>query len=133
MTAHQPGAEKIDIGAWRPTCSCGWRGKELPRKEAGALHIAEHHAAQKGCGKVRFKNRADAEDAVLQAKLSRGLHGNDKRREQRAYPCPECPGKVWHLTSRPARQPLDKGYSAAPDGRPKPPPPSGRGSPAVQS
>lgn len=98
---HSPGAEKLAEQAWRPVCGCGWRGKELPRKEAGALHIAEQHAKRKGCGKTRFTTQAAAEQAVLAAKVARGLRGNERRREQRAYLCPDCPGKVWHLTSRP--------------------------------
>lgn len=97
---HAPGAEKIADQVYRPVCGCGWRGKELPRKEAGAVAIAEQHARRKGCGKFRFPSEQAAKDALLRARIARGLRGNLRRREQRAYPCPDCPGNVWHLTSR---------------------------------
>lgn len=49
-------------------------------------------------GKAKF-TQAGAEWALLEAKIQRGLRGNTRRREQRAYDCPFC--AWWHLTSRP--------------------------------
>jgi hypothetical protein len=52
----------------------------------------------KGCaGKRRFPDEHTAKDALVQAKIRRSLHGSSKRRERRAYECPDCHG--WHLTS----------------------------------
>lgn len=53
-------------------------------------------------GKVRFADSLDAERAVAQAILASGS-GNPRRREERAYRCPDCDG--WHLTSKPHRPP----------------------------
>jgi hypothetical protein len=52
------------------------------------------------CGKVRF-SEARAREALVTAKIRRGLRGNKLRREQRIYPCPG-DVLVYHLTSLPA-------------------------------
>lgn len=53
-------------------------------------------AATPKCWKVRFTQH-EAAAAVVDAKIARHRHGNQKRREQRAYPCVNC--TAWHLTS----------------------------------
>ena len=49
-------------------------------------------------GKVKFRAEADALDAVLGAKIASGLYGNKRRKECRAYLCPDC--TAWHLSSK---------------------------------
>ena len=39
------------------------------------------------CGKIRYKSRSQAE----------GVRRSLKRYSLKAYRCPECSGKVWHL------------------------------------
>ena len=52
-----------------------------------------------GCNKVRYATEKAANAALLRAQIKRQLHGNQRRRECRSYPCPQCEGH--HLTSRP--------------------------------
>lgn len=49
------------------------------------------------CPKKRFATEHAAGQALVSAKIRRYLHGNLKRREERAYHCVNCDG--WHLTS----------------------------------
>lgn len=101
---HTPLATEISPGLWRASCGCGWVGKQVDFKEAIALAVAEKHAKDKGCGKRRFFSSGAADEAVLDAKLARGLEGRHHRREERAYRCPVCPGEVFHLTSKPLKE-----------------------------
>jgi hypothetical protein len=55
------------------------------------------------CAKKPFPSREAAMDAVVQARTARALNSNTKRREDRAYQCPTCPRRPWHLTSTPER------------------------------
>lgn len=100
---HSPGTTEVAPGLWKPTCGCGKVWGRYETKESVALACAQQHAALKGCGKSRFTNE-QAHQAVLDAKMSRGLHGVARRREQRAYRCPACPGDIWHLTSQPQKE-----------------------------
>lgn len=54
------------------------------------------------CGKACFFTEHAARMALVNAKIKRALRHNQRRREQRAYPCPHRPG-IWHLTSQPLR------------------------------
>jgi hypothetical protein len=108
---HSPGTEAVEFYGktlYRPVCGCGWRPKvkdwNLPPAQATAQKQAEQHAETKGCGKVRFASEAEAQQAVLDAKIARGVHGTARRQEERAYLCPDCPGGVWHLSSKPMRR-----------------------------
>lgn len=53
-----------------------------------------------GCGKRAWVNRDEADQFVVTAKIKAGLRGNQRRREQRTYPCPLRPN-LWHITSQP--------------------------------
>ena len=97
---HDPGVDEIYPGLWKPICGCGWKGKQPQIKQAVAQKIADQHADLKGCGKKRFPSKAEADQALLDAKIARGLEFNKRRRETYAYLCPTCPGPVWHLTSK---------------------------------
>ena len=101
---HSPGTTEVAPGLWKPTCGCGWYSKgRYETKESVALAVAEQHATLKGCGKSRFTDQ-QAQQILIEAKMSRGLHGVARRREQRAYRCPACPGDTWHLTSQPQKE-----------------------------
>ncbi len=56
-------------------------------------------AAQPGCtcGKRLWSTAVDAGRALVNAKIRHRLRGDQRRREQRSYPCPS--GTGWHLTS----------------------------------
>lgn len=99
---HAPSVEEVPGLGFRPVCGCGWRSKMnvgvLPKKESVALEKARQHARDKGCGKQRF-TEGEASQALFNAKIARGVKHNGRRREQRAYRCPDCQGNVWHLTS----------------------------------
>lgn len=58
------------------------------------------------CGKLSFSHE-EAEDVVRRALVSRVLHRNARRAEQRSYPCDRNPG-VWHVTSQKDSRPLTR-------------------------
>jgi hypothetical protein len=98
---HQPAVEDRDRGYFLPVCSCGWRaGYASPGEEKARKRAEAHAAAKEACEKVTWPTEQEARQALLDAKIAKGLKRNSRRREQRAYWCPRCQG--WHLTSRPA-------------------------------
>lgn len=62
------------------------------------------------CGKRSWPSRSEADAIVRRALVSRVLHGNARRAEQRSYECERSPG-AWHVTSR-----KDGFVRTAPDG-----------------
>lgn len=81
---------------------------DRPSREIHRAHRwAKHGSTEKGCGKRRL-SREQAKDAVRKAKFQRskaeGLGGEVFRREGRIYPCPVCPGRSWHISSKPGRE-----------------------------
>lgn len=50
------------------------------------------------CGKLAWPSKAEADQAVVDAKIKAGLRGNQRRRETRVYQCSVSPS-TWHLTS----------------------------------
>jgi hypothetical protein len=56
-------------------------------------------AAACECGKKLWPTKAEADEALVGAKIAAGLRHSTRRRERRAYPCPA--GSGWHLTSLP--------------------------------
>ena len=51
-------------------------------------------------GKRRYRDKKSALQVLRTAVATAALNPDSRRREQRAYKCPDCRG--WHLTSRPA-------------------------------
>lgn len=49
--------------------------------------------------KQRYPTEQMARKVLLNARISRSLHANSSRREERVYQCEFCDG--WHLTSQP--------------------------------
>lgn len=49
--------------------------------------------------KVAYPDERAASRALVECKISRALHNNTRRREQRVYECRHC--RSWFLTSRP--------------------------------
>ena len=64
-------------------------------------------------GKKRYPTEQAAQVSLTSAKISRALHGQGNRREQRAYACVTCRG--WHLTS----EPLDNARAGKKPGVPR--------------
>jgi hypothetical protein len=50
-------------------------------------------------GKRRYRDKKSALQVLRTAVAAAALNPDSRRREQRAYRCPDCHG--WHLTSRP--------------------------------
>ena len=68
--------------------------------------VTERTLVRCTCGKLSF-SQAEAEDVVRRALVSRVLHGNARRAEQRSYPCDRSPG-YWHVTSQKDTRPLTR-------------------------
>lgn len=69
------------------------------------------------CEQAAWGSEADAAQVVVGAKISRELHRNGRRREQRYYRCPTNPN-LWHVTAQDSRgggMPLPE-YSVHDDG-----------------
>lgn len=54
------------------------------------------------CGKRGWPTKHDADQIVVNAKILRSLHGNNRRQEQRSYRCPTN-ASLWHVTSQEER------------------------------
>lgn len=55
------------------------------------------------CGKVGWPSEQLADDVVVRAKIAYSLRGNNRRREQRSYRCPE-DQSLFHVTSQSDRR-----------------------------
>lgn len=71
-------------------------GRKVPSKCRCRTHA--------GRSKLRWLTEARAKDALLEARIGRTLHHDQRRAEQRAYPCPD-DDRVWHLSSIPSWKP----------------------------
>lgn len=56
------------------------------------------------CGKRGWPTKHDADQVVVNAKILRHLHNNNRRQEQRSYRCTVNP-TLWHVTSQDQRAP----------------------------
>ena len=54
------------------------------------------------CGKRGWSSKEEADQVVVNAKILRSLHSNNRRQEQRSYRCTVNAG-LWHVTSTPLR------------------------------
>lgn len=55
-----------------------------------------------GCQKIRHATEARAKGALLDTRIRRAVHHQERRAECRVYRCPN-DDRAWHLTSQPAR------------------------------
>lgn len=76
----------------RPRAPSRPQEPDTTRPASGLLPLCER------CGRVSFPSRADAEHALMEARLMRALYPhNTRRREERTYLCTG--GDVYHLAA----------------------------------
>ncbi|MFD8777576.1 hypothetical protein [Streptomyces sp. NPDC059916] len=101
-------SEKAYLYVLKPPNSSpkGWlavnRGPFGEFVRTGTVRSGRWVTSKCGCQKLRHATEARAEAALLDTKIRRTLHHQERRNECRVYRCPD-DDRAWHLTSQPAR------------------------------